>query len=451
MIARKSLGLPSGMKKFAWLCAAILACLGGCMDTPENGTTVDENATIRFSGYAPSGGIELQVETESGWQAIATTHTQDQWRTVAFDDQQYDLFPWTIDTVVPGAGWRQIQGRDGTRFRGARLRMLAGGAEAYTVKPGALSCWEANRSTLQRWIDSCTPATDNKMLELRSSFQLPVIPPERPEKGCPAGTHKDCQYEIDIGAVVCECAASLCQEWQRAIEGVGCVACGGNGQPWCQRAYSGAYCQDGLTPAGDICVPCGADGQPACGGSRCNNPGSGPLPGAAGLLTCTPCGTPELPVCPSGMLACRGGFELEEVADGVLKCATSWGRPGQRCGGRFTEVCRDNDHFCLEGRCHAACGSEGEACCPSGPPQGCFNGVPCTNGACKRPRPVDECTNPNPCGLGGQSACYCSAEKCLEGQHHGNGCYTCGYPGLPACAGHPCYEGQPVNGYCQRP
>lgn len=178
----------------------------GCIQTPENGASVYESQEIQFDGYALEGNVDLQYEVvtgyhadpncpptqcecseeggervcscgvpdcaaipEYGWKSFAGTHTGTS-RYNLFDDLQETMYSWEKKARLPADAFRQVKGRDGRWFRGARVRaVLNGNQYFYTVKPGSMACWQANRSKYQQWIRTCTPETSNTVLELRSA------------------------------------------------------------------------------------------------------------------------------------------------------------------------------------------------------------------------------------------------------------------------------------------
>jgi hypothetical protein len=131
-----------------------------------------------------------------------------------------------------------------------------------------------------------------------------------------------------------------------------CVACGGAGQPCCQKAFdepptcgAGAVCGGG--PFGPACQPCGGDGQPCCASQKCNG---------------TSCCWQNLCIsegqsCAGSTGACKAG----QCECGKLNqscCVPSMANPAQ---------CTDPDTVCSPtaqfGVC-ARCGGPGQACCP---------------------------------------------------------------------------------------
>jgi hypothetical protein len=192
--------------------AALTCALTACVQTPENGAVVWEGSVVHFDGYSPAGDVQLQAEVVVGYQpdpacapddptkprlkpqvcnnlgctpvypdctgpglpvygfqTFATVRTSSSAANL-FQDQNYELFSWSADARVPAGAFRMLRGRNGDWFRGARLRAVRpGGGQFYTVKPGAVECWSANNSTLDRWKNACTPSSDNQVLELRSA------------------------------------------------------------------------------------------------------------------------------------------------------------------------------------------------------------------------------------------------------------------------------------------
>jgi len=198
-------------KRCSLVAVALLSLAAtACIQSPENGDYVRESAVLPFYGYAQDDTITLQAEVVTGsrqdpncvvdpcaieictprgvcrcrpstcpsvpvlgWQTFATTRADTTQPANLFVDQTYPLYTWAVNAQVPAGAYRTLTGRDGSTFRGARVRAIVNVSNTefpfYTVKDDAVTCWNANHSTLSGWISACTPSTDNKVLELRSA------------------------------------------------------------------------------------------------------------------------------------------------------------------------------------------------------------------------------------------------------------------------------------------